>query len=248
MTEMKRIWTDEYKIHSYESDKSARATAIALLQYMQESAWNHAEHLQLGYSHLSPKGLAWVLARLSLKITTLPHWHENIILKTWPSGRDKLFAYRDFRISSPGGEALAIGSTTWLVIDIKRRRPQRTESYFQIEQWDAERVFPHFTGKIPPLERSDAVSSRNVYFSHLDVNGHVNNVKYLEYVIDSFDHDFLVNHKLKSLEMNFLAEALYGDVIDIKTQQTKNLSYLHSLQRHAKGGELCRLKTNWANF
>lgn len=246
MTELKRIWGDQYTIHSYESDMSARATVVALLQYMQESAWNHAEHLQLGFSHLSPKGLAWVLARLSLKITQLPHWHQSINLETWPSGRDKLFAYRDFRISTGDGEPLAIGSTTWLVIDIKRRRPQRTDSYFQMEQWQAERVFPEFTGKVPPLERADAVSSRHVYFSHLDVNGHVNNVKYLDYVVDSFGHDFLVKHHLKSLEMNFLAEALYGDVIDIKTQQTGDLGYLHSLQHQVKGDELCRLATTWA--
>jgi len=78
------------------------------------------------------------------------------------------------------------------------------------------------------------------------VNGHVNNVKYLDYVVDSFGHDFLVKHHLKSLEMNFLAEALYGDVIDIKTQQTGDLGYLHSLQHQVKGDELCRLATTWA--
>ena len=240
----KRIWTDDYAIHSYESDLNAKATPTALLQFMQESAWNHAEHLQLGFSHLAPKGLAWVLARLSLKITTLPKWHEKITLETWPSGRERLFAHRDFRISSLD-KVLALGSTSWIVIDIERRRPQRTESYFQLDQWDAERVFPQFTGKVPQLTGADSTSTQRVKFSHLDVNGHVNNVKYLEFVIDSLPYDFLVEHQMTSLEMNFLAEALYGDTIEIKSQEIGHLSYLHSLQRKHKGDELCRLKTIW---
>ena len=245
MTDFKRVWIKDYRIHSYESDSTTRASVCALLQFMQESAWNHAEHLQLGFSHLMAKGLGWVLARLSLRINAMPHWGEVITIETWPSARDKLFAYRDFRIRSQDGEILALGSTTWFAMDIKRRRPRRTDSYFQIEQWDAERVFPEFPAKVPPLERTDMQTSHQVYFSHLDVNGHVNNVKYLEYVIDSLPVDFLANHFIASRDMNFLAEALHGDVIDIKTQQDDDLVFLHSLQRQNKGDELCRLKTTW---
>jgi len=238
------IWIDEYTIHSYESDKRALATPTALLQFMQESAWNHAEHLNLGFSHLSPKGLAWVLARLSLKVEKFPRWHTRVKLETWPSGLDRLLAHRDFRISSSEG-LLAVGSTSWLVIDVENRRPQRTSSYFEFEQWEAERVFSQFTGKIPQLQHSSAESARKVYFSHLDVNGHVNNVRYLEYVIDSFPLDFITEHDLALLEMNFLAEALYGDSIRVKTQNNGDLSFLHSVQRQNEDDELCRLKTTW---
>ena len=243
--EFKRTWTDDYLIHSYESDKSTRATPIALLQFMQESAWNHAEHLQLGFTHLSQKGLAWILARLSLKITQLPRWHKKIILETWPSGLERLFAYRDFRISSEDKKELAIGSTSWITIDVERRRPQKTDTYLNLQTSDAERVFPQFTGKIPAISDIDSVSHRKVYFSYLDVNGHVNNVKYLEFVIDSLPFDFLNDHHLELLEINFLAEALYDDIIEIKTQRTSDLSFVHSIQRQHEGDELCRLKTSW---
>ena len=243
--EYKRIWTDDYTIHSYESDKNAKATPIALLQFMQESAWKHAEHLDLGLTHLSPKGLAWVLARLSLKINSLPEWHEKIVLETWPSGLDRLLAHRDFRISSQTNQILAVGSTSWLVIDVERRRPQKTSSYFYLDQWDGERVFPRFTGKVPPVNNADPASDHQVYYSHLDVNGHVNNVKYLEFVLDSLPMYFLAKYHLSALQMNFLAEALYGDTIEIKTQENGDLSYLHSLYRKQQGDELCRLNTIW---
>ncbi|MBN1559654.1 hypothetical protein JW998_05350, partial [candidate division KSB1 bacterium] len=79
-----RTWSDTYKIHSYESDLSAKTSITAILQFMQESAWNHAEHLDLGYSHLRARNLAWVMARLSLRVVALPLWHETIVVETFP--------------------------------------------------------------------------------------------------------------------------------------------------------------------
>ncbi|MBN1482139.1 hypothetical protein EH223_07775 [candidate division KSB1 bacterium] len=240
-----RIWIDTYKIHSYESDLTTRASSAALLQFMQESAWNHAEHLELGYSHLFEKNLAWVLARLSLHTSSLPTWHSTIKLETFPSGLDKLFAYRDFRILDSAGNPLAVGTTTWLVIDIERRRPQRTESYFHVRDWgDYAHAFPGFAPKVDSVSQPDSISRRTVRFSHLDVNGHVNNVKYLEFVLDAFPLDFLTNNMLVTLDMNFINEALYDDTVAIHTQHIQDY-YLHSLFRDNGKTELCRLKTRW---
>ncbi len=239
-----KVWTDTYKIHSYESDITARATVNSMLQFMQESAWNHAEHLELGYSHLVKKNLAWVMARLSLRINELPEWNSTITLDTFPSGRDKLFAYRDFRIQGGDRKDLAVGTTTWFVIDINRRRPQRTESYFHITDWgDYEHAFHGFAPKIGSCDTPDSTTQRRVYYSHLDVNGHLNNVKYLDFVLDSFSLDFRQRHSLVELDMNFLNEALLGDHVQICTERRQNF-YIHTLYRDTNT-ELCRLRTAW---
>ncbi len=242
----KKNWIDTYHIHSYEADVTADATISSLLQFMQESAWNHAEHLELGYSHLIKKNLAWVMARLSLKITSLPQWHESITLNTFPSGRDKLFAYRDFRFTSQRGDILAIGTTTWLVIDINRRRPQRTDNYFHLHEWgDYEHAYDGFAPKVNLLELPDSSTQRRVYYSHLDVNGHLNNVKYLDFVLDSFPPECREANDLVELDMNFTNEALLGDQVEIQTQKYDG-HVLHALYREKDGAELCRLKTVWS--
>ena len=242
-----RTWRDTYQIHSYESDLTTRASISAILQLMQESAWNHAEHLELGYSHLVQKNLAWVMARLSLHVNYLPSWHSVVNMDTFPSGRDKLFAYRDFRMTAENGDLLAVGTTTWLVIDIQRRRPQRTDSYFHLPDWgEYDQAYPGFAPKVEGVDKVDTTSKRRVHFSHLDVNGHVNNVKYLEYVIDTFPLPFLKENMLKRLDMNFVNEALYGDEVEIRTHQAQDY-YLHSLYRENGQTELCRLKTTWEN-
>lgn len=244
-TTFQRIWKDNYRIHSYEADMSGRATVPALLQFMQESAWNHAEHLELGYSHLIKKNLAWVMARLSLHIQQLPIWGDDIYLETWPSERDKLFAYRDFRLTTDTDEVLALGTTTWLVIDIQSRRPQRTESYFHIPDWEFHRALPGFAPKVPAPQHIDTTTERRVFFSHLDVNGHVNNVKYLEYFMDSFPTEFLQQHQLVQADLNFIAEALVLNEVLVQTQQLENSTFVQRLIRKQGAQELCRAKTMW---
>ena len=156
-----------------------------------------------------------------------------------------MFAYRDFHLSSESGNVLALGTTTWFVIDIHRRRPQRTDAYFHLDDWgEYEQAYPSFAPKVQELEKPDSTSQRHVYYSDLDVNGHVNNVKYLEYILDSFPLDFIKTHDIKQIDMNFLNEAFYNDVVDIRTQQCRG-NYLHALFREGGKTELCRAKTSW---
>jgi hypothetical protein len=72
MTSSIDLWIDEYKIHSYEADIKGHATIPFLCQFMQESAWNHAEHLGVGFSHLIEKNSAWVLSRQLIAIDLFP--------------------------------------------------------------------------------------------------------------------------------------------------------------------------------
>jgi medium-chain acyl-[acyl-carrier-protein] hydrolase len=65
---------------------------------MQESAYLHAEHLGVGHTQLAPLQMSWVLSRMRIEISRWPKWGDTVRLRTWPSGRDRLFYYRDFEI------------------------------------------------------------------------------------------------------------------------------------------------------
>jgi hypothetical protein len=51
----KWIWADEYLIRSYEVDAMGRASLHTLSKFMQETAYNHANHLEFGYVHFKKK-------------------------------------------------------------------------------------------------------------------------------------------------------------------------------------------------
>lgn len=77
------------------------------------------------------------------------------------------------------------------------------------------------------------------------MNEHVNNVRYIEWIIDSFPLDFIRNRTLKELEINYLAEALYDNEIYIGREDKEGSLFLHSLMRPADNVEICRARTVW---
>jgi len=240
------VWQDDYKVHSYEADFKGNATMQILCQFMQESAWNHAEHLQVGFSHLIKKNLIWVLSRQAVKILSYPKWGDKIKIHTWPSGKDRVLCYRDFKIFDAKDNVIGLASTTWFVIDLQSRRPQRADSYITLNvEKDVERVFPDFPPKLEPLESANKSGTAQVSYSDLDVNDHLNNVKYIEYIMDSLPFDFVKSHELKELEINYLNEAQHNNIVKVMFENKNPQQFLHSLSRENDNTELCRARTIW---
>ena len=240
------VWKDNYTIHSYQVDVSNNATLVVLCQLMQESAWNHAEHLELGFSHLNRKNFIWVLCRQLVKMYSFPKWGDVIQVHTWPTAKDKLFCYRDFRISDSAGLVIAEATTTWFVIDLASRKPQRTDSYFHVDlAQDVEPVFPGKLHKLQPVSLTANIRPVQVTFGDLDRNEHVNNVRYIDWILNGLPLDYLKTHELKELEVNYLSEAYYNDEILVGCEKKAASHFFHSLIRKGDHTELCRARTAW---
>jgi len=238
-------WKDDYTIHSYEVDPKGCVTLPMLCQFMQESAWQHAQHLGVGYSHLMEKNLLWVLSRQLISINSFPQWGDTIRVETWPTGNDRLLCYRDFRLLNERHQVFGVATTAWFVIDAIKRRPQRTDSYFAIAIEDAEHVFSRKPAKIAPLKSRDRLRHISVGYKDLDINGHVNNVRYVEWILEGFPFEFQKHHRVEEMEISYLLEARCDDTITICCERKNAFSFLHTLIRANDGAELCRAKTKW---
>ena len=241
--EIKEVWTDEYKIHSYEIDVRGAATLPILCKFMQESAWHHAEHLGVGYSHLIEKNLIWVLSQQLIRMYFFPKWGETIQIHTWPSGKGRLSYHRDFKLLDRQNRTIGIATTIWYAIDLLSRRPQSLGFDFHLD--DCEHVFSHKLNKLRSLNSTDGSKSFQVGYSDLDVNEHVNNIRYIEWILESFTLDYQKSHTLKEIEIKYLAEALYDDKLSVGFKKGENLTYYHHLVRDENHKELCRARTQW---
>ena len=243
--DFKPVWKDEYRVHSYQVNMLNQLRCTVLCQFMQESAWHHAEHLKLGYADLMRQQLVWVLSRQRVRIHRLPRWQETITVETWPTDRDTLFCYRDFRISDADHQTLAVASSSWAAIDLQTRRLRPTADYF-IPDFAAsqERAFEdREMQKIAAAEKAAEQHKRSVRFRDLDPNGHVNNVSYIEWILDGFPLEHWQKMELYEMEINYLAEAFYGDQITlIRNAHTDH--FVHSLLRQ-NGQTICRARTIW---
>ncbi|MDH3981833.1 MAG: thioesterase, partial [Kiritimatiellaceae bacterium] len=211
--------------------------------FMQEAAYHHAENLGLGYSCLSKNNLGWVLSRQRIEVSRLPTWGETIIIRTWPSGRDRLFFHRDFEITDGDGNLILQASTAWSVIHVALRERIRSDFYLKSELPEVgARVFDSKLGRLKPCgcEEGELLV---VNYGDLDMNGHVNNVRYIEWILDRLSLNFHESHAIQSLEVNYLAEAICGHTVSICSNATDPLQIDHGI--YAAETELFRAKSVW---
>ncbi|HEU20475.1 MAG TPA: hypothetical protein ENO00_14055 [Deltaproteobacteria bacterium] len=243
---IRRVWNEAFSVRSYDVNFEGLSTLPALCRFMQEAALKHAAHLNMGVSHLRAKGLLWVLARQRITIHEFPRLDETITIRTEPTGNDRIFCYRDFTILDSADHCLGEACTVWFVMDQRDKTPRRPDSYFTIEFNESSKsTSPTKLKKLPNPNIADASKSLRVSYRDLDMNEHVNNVRYIEWIIDSFPLGFLRSHTLQELEINYLAEALYDNEISIGREDKKDLLFLHSLTRPVDNTEICRARTSW---
>jgi len=243
---IQRIWNESFSIRSYDIDSGGVATLPALCRFMQEAALNHAAHLGIGMSHLRTQDLVWVLARQRIIVHEFPRLNESIIIRTEPTGKDRLFCYRDFTMLDAADRPIGEAHTVWFVMDRLDKKPLRPDSYFIVRFDDgSEGTPPTKLRKLPDPKMAEGTAHLRVTYRDLDMNEHVNNVRYIDWIIDSFPLEFIRNHTLKELEINYLAEALYDDKLSLGREDVEDRIFFHSLTRPADNTHICRARTAW---
>jgi acyl-ACP thioesterase len=192
----------------------------------------------------------WVLSRIYSEISDWPLWGEAITVKTWPRGTDKLFALRDYEARYRDGRSIALATSSWLIVDRNTLRIQRPDNNVSVLNSEilVEKALPRNAMKLEPaITNGLSKPPFNVRISDLDVNLHTNNTKYLKWVTDSYDLDFILDNIPLSAEINYLAESHFNESIAIMTSENNNDSnvFSHSIMRTSDNAELCRLRINW---
>jgi acyl-ACP thioesterase len=240
----------EYTIHVYETGPDGRLALCSLFDFLQDSASEHAVKLGYGRDDLMRQNSFWVLSRMYTVISDLPGWNEKITVRTWPRGTDKIFAVRDYIVTYPDGRIIASATSSWLILNQLTRkilRPDHTLVNYNINA-NSENSLLRNASRLEPADPEGRIDSRfNVRISDLDINHHTNNVRYLKWILDSYDLDFVMYNSPASVEINYLAESHYNEEIIIRTSEEKeNRSLLfHSIFRSEDNKELCRVRIVW---
>ena len=240
----------EYRVHVYETGPDGKLNLYSLFNYMQDIASDHAVKLGFGRDDLMRDNRFWVLSRMYAVITEWPLWEDSIIVKTWPNGTEKLFALRNYEVNYPDGRHIASATSSWLILDRTTKKVQRPDSI--LTQYNpnlhADNSPIRYASKLEPAAEDGRISPGfRIKVSDLDVNLHANNVRYLKWVSDSYDLDFVMKNVPQSAEINYLAESLYDEEVMIRASVDKENGsfYNHSIFRINDNKELCRIRIEW---
>jgi medium-chain acyl-[acyl-carrier-protein] hydrolase len=243
------LYEKEYKIPVYDTGPDGKLSLYSLFNYLQDIASEHAGRLKWGRDDLMKENRFWVLSRIVADIDLWAAWEETLIVRTWPRGTDKLFAIRDYEVSYPDGRHVASGSSSWLIVDRTSKRIQRPDE--TLTQFNSEVSVKNSLGrnaeKVEPSSgKGHETDNFKIKVSDLDVNLHTNNVRYIKWVTDTYNLDYIMNNTPVSLEVNYLAESVFGEEVFIRSDSENNSSsYTHSVIRAIDNKELCRMRIDW---
>ncbi len=240
---------DNYLVNWYEADLYGKAKLSSICNYLQESAWRHAENMGFGFEAAASRNEIWVIVGLMLKMLKYPSWGTKIQVETWPKGIDRLLAFRDYKISDENGEVIGAATSSWMILDINTRRPKKMEIvqdalHLTIAQDVLNENPPHLHTLETPLEGY----AHQVRFTELDFNGHVNNTRYLDWCMDAFPAEFHHKYRVETMLINFLSESKSGDVNHIMADTWEpKLNHIQA-KRENDGKIIFRSRLDWKDI
>ncbi|MEL6122438.1 MAG: acyl-ACP thioesterase domain-containing protein [Bacteroidota bacterium] len=177
-----------YQIRTSEIDDQRLIRIPALLQLMQEASMQNVIQLSVSVWDLQGDSVSWVLLRKELTVHRYPTLNERIKVLTYPSGFDRVFAYRDYLVYDDKGMLVASASSTWTLMNLNSRKISRIpESYAKYVEVGPDQRLPLPSTKIPLVSDVSDIFDYTFRNYDLDWNGHVNNVNLVKLLIEGLD-------------------------------------------------------------
>ncbi|GFP84703.1 palmitoyl-acyl carrier protein thioesterase chloroplastic [Phtheirospermum japonicum] len=270
-------------IRSHEVGPDKTMTLESILNLLQETALNHVWLSGLMRQYGTTLGmiqnnLIWVVSKMQVQIDHYPIWGEVIEIDTWVGSSGKHGMRRDWLLRSRATSlVLARGTSTWAMMNKHTRRLSKMpdDVRAEISPWFIEKqAIEESSNEIEKVDSNNASyvnSDLKAKRSDLDMNHHVNNVKYVKWMLETIPDDFLENHRLSDISLEYRRECGRSDVLQSLCKLQENgipqtetqkhfhialngnqglpFSYHHLLRIKGdpKNGEIVRGKTTWKN-
>ena len=201
--------------------------------------------------YLTERNITWVFYKYNIKVNRYPEYEEKIRVKTVAEEFTKFYALRSYEIYDEKNIKIVEGSALFLLIDIiKRRAIKITDDQYKAYNVDKNSTTKKLIGSLERLEKvknKEYVSNFKVRYSDIDFNKHVNNVKYVQWFMDSVPQEIREEYELKEIDILFEHECYYNDEIKCVCEIHKNednLLVLSNIQ-DKDGKELTVFVSKW---
>jgi len=205
-----------YQITVSDCDFTKKLKLSALFNHFQEIAALHAENLGIGVNTIEHNyGVIWALIRIRAEILRHPILDEEITIETWPQYPKRYEFHRDFLIKDKQNNVIVRAASVWVLLDKATRELKKAGiiSADNYPQLLTERAIDGPLKKLRPDGKPEISYKRVIGCSDIDVNGHLNNSKYVDFIMDCFTMKDIRQYQVRSIQVSYINEALAGDTI-----------------------------------
>lgn len=244
------MFEKQFNLRYFEMGPHGKATPVTILTLLEEAAADHCVSIGHSLYDLLEKGIGWILLSGRMVMERYPEYKEKITIKTWLSNFRTFRGTRENLIIGEEGDIIGRAKGFWLFFDIEKRRPARIFDKI-LERWDinpAESIEVDST----EVEALDSALYRNEFVIHrfdMDTNEHVNNLRYLQWAMESIPDNIIDNCYLHTIDGNFVGEAQYGHTIESLAEPVNSeRTFVHTI-RDIKNNKVCSTaRTVWRKY
>lgn len=213
--ENNKIGTYPFVAEPFHVDFTGRLTMGVLGNHLLNCAGFHAADRGFGIAELNENQYTWVLSRLAIELEEMPAQYEKFSIQTWVENVYRLFTDRNFAILNADGKSIGYARSVWAMISLETRKPADLLTLHggNITDYVCDQPCPIAKpGRIKVTDRT-SIGSYQTKYSDIDINGHVNSIKYIEHILDLFPIEMFREKRIKRFEMAYVAESYYGDTL-----------------------------------
>ena len=250
-----KVGTYTFVAEPFHVDFTGKLFMGVLGNHLLNSAGFHATERGFGIAEMNESNYTWVLSRLAVEMMDMPSEYETFSVDTWIENVYRLFTDRNFTIYGKDGKVYGYARSVWAMINLDTRKPADLLALHGQELIDYIE-----TDKICPIEKPGRIKvtqqmplrTIEVYYNDIDINGHVNSIKYIEHILDLFPKQWFAEKKVARFEMAYVAESYYGDTLSFLRDEVDEGIYDIEVRKNVGGDQpegevVCRSKIKFDN-
>ncbi|KAA8540666.1 hypothetical protein F0562_024415 [Nyssa sinensis] len=234
------VYRQTFVIRSYEIGPDKTATMETLMNLLQETALNHVTSSGLagnGFGatrEMSLRKLIWVVTRINIQVEKYSSWGDVVEIDTWVDAAGKNGMRRDWIIREYNTQKIITRATsTWVIMNRETRRLSKIpdEVRKEVQPFYLDRVsIPTADTDIEKIEKLNDETAKRIRsglaprWSDMDANQHINNVKYIGWILESVPINVLQDYNLTSMTLEYRRECQQSNVLESLTSMKERVA------------------------
>lgn len=235
------MFEKQFDLRYFEMNKWGEASPLTIATLLQETASDHCDAIGYGLFDLYAQNIGWLLLSAYMHVNRYPLFKEKITIRTWMSHHTSTRSYRENIIYDSNHNIIGKARGLWVFFDTKRKRPVKIFDKI-LQGWtphSEQCVDYNIEDKLLHPAGIKCQKKFNIHHYDLDANNHVNNLRYLQWALETVPDYCFDTKQLSALDARFIREAYYGQTIESVTLAEEDSDCFHHRIQNATTGELC---------
>jgi acyl-ACP thioesterase len=248
--QMEPFFDQKYSLRYYDINNHGIASPVTMLTLLEEAAAEHCYNIGYDIFSLARQNIGWVYISLGFEMIRYPTYRENITIRTWISKNSLIKCFREYIILDGENNVIGKARCACVFYDIQKRKPVPIFDDIKNKWGQNEKIVYEDNNEIFNSADDGLFNTEyNIFRADIDDYNHVNNIRYIIFLLESMPQNIIDKYFIKTLNARFHSEAKLGEKVQVYINDSLgNNNFLHTMKSNIDNKLLVKIHTQWEKF